>query len=65
MGEKIKNRFLYYKYKANFKNDLALQNINAEQIVFIEDTKEVWTHGTYFADGSGSPNLPAQNLKWE
>lgn len=44
----INNRFLYYKNLATFTQDLNNGQINRESIVFIEETKLIWTHGVYF-----------------
>ena len=43
------NNFIYAKQKAIFEEKLNAGEILDEAIVFIEDTKEIWTHGTYFA----------------
>ena len=40
--------FIYAKDKYAFKKELEAGNILDEAIVFIEDTKEIWNHGTYF-----------------
>lgn len=42
------NNFIYAKTKALFEEQLNEGNILSEAIVFIEDTKEIWNHGTYF-----------------
>lgn len=42
------NNFIYTKQKALFIAQLEAGNILDEAIVFIEDTKEIWNHGTYF-----------------
>ena len=44
----INNRFLYYKNLNTFTQDLDNGQINRESIVFIEETKLIWTHGVYF-----------------
>ena len=41
--------FIYAKKKYLFEDELLKGNILPEAIVFIEDTKEIWNHGTYFA----------------
>jgi hypothetical protein len=41
--------FIYAKKKYLFEDELLKGNILLEAIVFIEDTKEIWNHGTYFA----------------
>lgn len=43
--------FIYSKRKSLFEKALNNGEILDEAIVFIEDTKEIWNHGTYF-DGS-------------
>jgi hypothetical protein len=43
--------FIYAKKKYLFEDELLKGNILPEAIVFIEDTKEIWNHGTYFATG--------------
>ena len=46
--------FIYAKKKYLFEDELLKGNILPDAIVFIEDTKEIWNHGTYFATPSGS-----------
>lgn len=43
--------FIYAKRKSLFEEALNNGEVLYEAIVFIEDTKEIWNHGTYF-DGS-------------
>lgn len=43
------NNFIYAQTKDLFLEALGAGNILDEAIVFIEDTKEIWNHGTYFA----------------
>lgn len=50
----IKSKFLYAKTKVAFENEIANIPEGLNPIVFIEDTKELWTCGTYFS--IGSPN---------
>lgn len=40
--------FIYAKTKDLFIKELEAGNVVDEAIVFIEDTKEIWNHGTYF-----------------
>jgi hypothetical protein len=40
--------FIYTKTKDLFLKELEADNVLDEAIVFIEDTKEIWNHGTYF-----------------
>ena len=42
------NNFIYTKTKDLFVEQLEAGNVLDEAIVFIEDTKEIWNHGTYF-----------------
>jgi hypothetical protein len=42
------NNFIYAKKKSFFTKELEAGNVLDEAIVFIEDTKEIWNHGTYF-----------------
>lgn len=48
------NNFIYAQTKDLFLDKLNAGEILDEAIVFIEDTKEIWNHGTYFGGGSGS-----------
>ena len=41
------NNFIYAQSKAMFEE--RLHEVPSEAIVFIEDTKEIWNHGHYFA----------------
>ena len=54
------NNFIYAQTKDLFLNALNAGNILDEAIVFIEDTKEIWNHGHYFAGGSIDPNAFAE-----
>ena len=47
--------FIYAKRKDLFTAELDAGNILNEAVVFIEDTKEIWNHGTYF--DCYTPNL--------
>ena len=47
--------FIYAKRKDLFTAELNAGNILNEAVVFIEDTKEIWNHGTYF--DCSTPNL--------
>lgn len=42
------NNFIYAKTKDLFLKELEAGNVLDKAIVFIEDTKEIWNHGTYF-----------------
>ena len=48
------SNFIYAQTKDLFLNALNAGNVLDEAIVFIEDTKEIWNHGHYFAGISGS-----------
>ena len=54
------NNFIYAQTKDLFLNALNAGNILDEAIVFIEDTKEIWNHGHYFAGESIDPNAFAE-----
>ena len=43
------NNFIYSKLKSLFEEKLTAGEVPQEAIVFIEDTKEIWNHGTYFS----------------
>ena len=44
----ITNRFAYFKTSAAFQTALATPGIPQTTIVFIADTKQIYTHGIYF-----------------
>lgn len=46
------NNFIYAKTKDLFLEKLNAGEVLDEAIVFIEDTKEIWNHGTYFVGSS-------------
>lgn len=52
------NNFIYSKTKELFEEKLASNEVLDEAIVFIEDTKEIWNHGTYFG---GASNINVEN----
>ena len=56
------NNFIYAQSKAMFEE--RLHKVPNDAIVFIEDTKEIWTHGHYFdcstLDPSIIPNLQTE-----
>lgn len=56
------NNFIYAQTKDLFLEQLNAGNILDEAIVFIEDTKEIWNHGTYFGGGSGSGEIDSELL---
>ena len=47
----IKSKFIYAKTRAAFEEQIPNIPVNLNPIVFIEDTKEMWTMGTYFSIG--------------
>lgn len=47
----ITSKFIYAKTKAAFEAQLPSIPQNLNPIVFIEDTREMWTMGTYFSIG--------------
>lgn len=49
------NNFIYAQTKDLFLEALGAGNILDEAIVFIEDTREIWNHGTYFAAEADVP----------
>lgn len=59
------NNFIYAKTKALFEEQLNKGNILDEAIVFIEDTKEIWNHGTYFGHNSDFEYLEDKLQKQE
>lgn len=63
------NNFIYAKKKSLFLSQLEAGNVLDEAIVFIEDTREIWNHGTYFdgnaVDLSNVEKSIEQQLVWE
>lgn len=45
----INKKLIHFKTKTSFQQELAKNNILSTSIVFIQDTNEIWTHGTYYA----------------
>ena len=41
----------YYKLKSKFNQDVESSSVTNDDLVFIEDTKELYTHGTFFGQG--------------
>lgn len=63
------NNFIYAQTKDLFLEKLNAGEVLDEAIVFIEDTKEIWNHGHYFAGESIDPNTYAtkeelDEIKW-
>lgn len=56
------NNFIYAKQKSLFEEALNNGEVLDEAIVFIEDTREIWNHGTYFATPSGS-SISAEEIE--
>jgi hypothetical protein len=46
-----KVRLIHFETREEFEIEVANGNILDNSIVFIEDTKEIWNHGTYFPSG--------------
>lgn len=40
--------FIFSESKEIFIAELEAGNVPEEAVVYIEDTKEIWTHGVYF-----------------
>lgn len=38
----------YYKLKSKLNEDVESRSVTNDDLVFIEDTKELYTHGTFF-----------------
>ena len=49
--------FIYAKQKSLFEEKLNNGEVLDEAIVFIEDTREIWNHGTYFATGKSAEEI--------
>lgn len=50
----INKRFIHFKNKETFENQLNEGNILSTSICFIQDTKEIYTHGTLYCQDKGS-----------
>lgn len=44
----INKKLIHFKNKQKFEEELANNNILSTSICFIQDTKEIWTHGTIY-----------------
>lgn len=42
----------YYKLRSKFDQDVESSSVTNDDLVFIEDTKELYTHGTFFGQDS-------------
>lgn len=47
----IEDTLIHFKTKTAFNTELEAGNIQQTSIVFIDDSKEIWTHGEFY-DGS-------------
>ena len=54
---KIESKFVYVKHKEDFEPLISTIPDKLNPIVFIEDTREIWTCGTYFNVGYPSLNV--------
>ena len=57
----ITSKFVYIKKKSTFESLKETIPKNLNPIVFIEDSKEIWTCGTYF--NIGYPTLTVKENK--
>ena len=46
----INKKLIHFKTLADFEQRLASNEILDTSIVYIQDAKMIWTHGTYYAD---------------
>lgn len=44
----INKKLIHFKNKTNFNNEVANNNILDTSIVFVQDSKEIHTHGTTY-----------------
>ena len=56
----IKERFLHYKTMAGFQADIAEYGEEAlyDKIVFIQEERLIWTHGTYYCEENWEAVIP-------
>lgn len=57
--------FIYAKEKSLFEEKLNNGEVLDEAIAFIEDTKEIWTHGSYFSNLNDVLKITEQSLTEE
>lgn len=57
--------FIYAKEKSLFEEALNNGEVLDEAIAFIEDTKEIWTHGSYFSNLNDVLKITEQSLTEE
>ena len=56
----INKKLIHFKSKQKFNEELANGNILETSIVFIQDTKEIYTHGAFYnGDTFDSSDLEA------
>ena len=55
--------FIYAKQKSLFEEALNNGDVLDEAIVFIEDTKEIWNHGTYFDGNTFDPSNIEESIQ--
>lgn len=54
----IKNRFLHYNTLQGFLRDyVKYGDLLYDKIIFIKDTKQIWTHGTFYDGTQGTANI--------
>lgn len=53
----IENTLLYFKTKTAFNTQLEADNIKNDSITFIQDTRQICTHGTYFDCDNSAGNI--------
>ena len=44
----INKKLIHFKLKSSFETELANNNLLDTSIVFIQETKEIWTHGQLY-----------------
>ena len=57
--------FIYAEEKSLFEEKLNNGEVLDEAIAFIEDTKEIWTHGSYFSNLDDVLKITEQSLTEE
>ena len=61
----INKKLIHFNKKEDFNKEVANGNILDKSIVFIKDSKEIYTHGTIYSSGSGSIDLSNYSTKEE
>ena len=56
----INKKLIHFNEKTEFEKRLANNEILDTSIVFVKDSKEIWTHGNYYAGESIDPELLEQ-----